>query len=121
LFIKTQQVITERSAFLAVSHAPNIQFERKTFMKKLTYVLAALATIAVAAPTLASAEEMGIRVGGDRDHGDRDRGEMHRDRDHDRGGMRVEMRGDRHHDRDWRNRRAESVVVIKHRRHHHDD
>jgi hypothetical protein len=31
------------------------------------------------------------------------------------------MRGDRHHDRDWRNHRAESVVVIKHRRHHHDD
>ena len=90
-------------------------------MKKLTYVLAALATIAVAAPTLASAEDMGIRVGGDRDHGDRDRGEMHRDRGHDRAGMRVEMHGDRHHDRDWRNHRAESVVVIKHRRHHHDD
>ena len=90
-------------------------------MKKLTFVLAALATIAVAAPTIASAEEFGVRGGGDRDHGDRGRGEMHRDGDRDRGGMRVEMRGDRHHDRDWRNHRAESVVVIKHRRHHHDD
>jgi Ni/Co efflux regulator RcnB len=90
-------------------------------MKKLTYVLAAIAAIAVAVPTLASAEEMGVRVGGDRDHGDRDRGEMHRDRDHDRSGMRSEMRGDRDHDRGWRNGRAESVVVIKHRRHHHDD
>ena len=69
-------------------------------MKKLTFVLAALATIAVAAPTIASAEEFGVRVGGDRDHGDRGRGEMHRDGDRDRGGMRVEMRGDRHHDRD---------------------
>jgi Ni/Co efflux regulator RcnB len=105
----------------AVSKAPNIQFERKTFMKKLAYVLTALATIAVAAPTIASAEEMGIRVGGDRDHGVRDRGEMHRDRDHDRGGMRVEMRGARDHDRGWRNHRAENVVVIKHRRHHHED
>ena len=77
-------------------------------MKKLTYVLAALTTFAVAAPTIASAEEMGIRVGGDRDHGDRDRGEMHRD--HERGGMRVEMRGDRDHNRGgWRNGRAESV------------
>ena len=91
-------------------------------MKKLTYVLATIAAIAVAVPTIASAEEMSVRIGGDRDHGDRDRGEMHRDRDHDRGGMRVEMRGDRDHDRDgWRNHRAESVVVIKHRRHRHDD
>jgi hypothetical protein len=90
-------------------------------MKKLTFVLAALATIAVAAPTIASAEEFGVRVGGDRDHGDRGHGEMHQDGDRDRGGMRVEMPGDRHHDRDWRNHRAESVVVIKHRRHHHND
>jgi hypothetical protein len=88
-------------------------------MKKLAYVIAALATIAIAVPTIASAEEVGIRVGGDRDHGDRDRGEMHRD--HDRGGMRVEMRGERDHDRGWRNHRAESLVVIKHRRHRHDD
>ena len=89
-------------------------------MKKLTFVIAALATIAVAAPTIASAEEFGVRIGGDRDHGDRDRGEMHRDGDRNRGGMRVEMRGERHHDGDWRNRHAESVVVVKHRRHHHE-
>ena len=36
-------------------------------MKKLAYALAALATIAVVTPTIASAEEFGIRVGGDRD------------------------------------------------------
>ena len=70
-------------------------------MKKLGYVIAALGAIAVAAPSIASAETVVIR------HGDRDhygaRAEMHRDRgwyrDH----------GWRHHDR---------VVVIKHR--HHD-
>lgn len=89
-------------------------------MKKLTYVLAAIAAIAITVPTVASAEEMSVRVG-DRDHGDRDRGEMHRDRDHDRGGMRGEMHGDRDHDRGWRSHRAESVVVIKHRRHRHED
>jgi hypothetical protein len=37
-------------------------------MKKLCYVLAALTTIAVAAPTVASAEGFGVYVGGDRDH-----------------------------------------------------
>jgi hypothetical protein len=32
------------------------------------FVLAALATITVAAPTIASAEEFGVRVGGDGRH-----------------------------------------------------
>jgi hypothetical protein len=36
-------------------------------MKKLAYAFAALATIAIATSTIASAEEFGIRVGGDRD------------------------------------------------------
>jgi len=36
-------------------------------MKKVSCVLAALATIAVAAPTVASAEGFGFRVGPDRD------------------------------------------------------
>ena len=86
-------------------------------MKKRTCVLAALAAIAVSAPTIASADDIGIRIGGDRDHGDRERGEMHRDHDRERGGMRVEMRGDRDHERGgWRNH-----VVIEHRRHRHDD
>jgi hypothetical protein len=57
-------------------------------MKKLSYVLAALATIAVAAPTIASATEFGVRIGGDRDcYGDRCYG-----------GPRVEFRD---HDRGW--------------------
>ena len=89
-------------------------------MKKLTYVLAALASIAIAVPTIASAEGFGVNVSGDREHGDRDRGEMRRG--HDRASMHVEMRGgDRDHGRNWRHSRAEQVVVIKHRRHHHED
>ena len=62
-------------------------------MKKLGYVIAALGAIAIAAPSIASAETVVIK------HGDH----MHRDygwhRDH----------GWRHHDR---------VVIIKH--HHHE-
>ena len=37
-------------------------------MKKMSYVLAALAAIAVAAPTVASAESFGFRIGSDRDY-----------------------------------------------------
>src|ERR1700694_3017273 len=37
-------------------------------MKKITCVLAALATLAVAAPTVASAEGFGFRIGSDRDY-----------------------------------------------------
>ena len=41
-------------------------------MRKLCYVLAALATVAIGAPTTASAGGFGVYVGGDRDYyGDR--------------------------------------------------
>jgi Spy/CpxP family protein refolding chaperone len=63
-------------------------------MKKLAYVIAALATIAVAAPSIASAETVVVRHGG-----------MHRDWHH---GWH----------RDW-HRAHDRVVVIRHR-HHHD-
>jgi hypothetical protein len=81
-------------------------------MKKLSYALAALATIAVGAPTIASATEFGFHVGGDRDYySDRDyrgpRAEFYR---HDRG----LHRGWYHHDYD-----GDRDVVI--RRHHWDD
>ena len=55
-------------------------------MRKLSYVLAALATIAL--PTIASAEGFGVYVDGDRDY--------YRSRDY--GGPRVEFYG---HDRGW--------------------
>ena len=77
-------------------------------MKKVSYVLAALATIAVAAPTVASAEGFGFRFGGDRDYYrddyrgpraefyGRDRGYYHRDYRGD--GDRMVIRRHRHWD-----------------------
>jgi hypothetical protein len=79
-------------------------------MKKLGYVIAALGVIAIAAPSIASAETIVIKRGGDRDH--------HRfDRDH-RSGARAEFR--EHRDRGYhegRRHHADRVVIIKHRRH----
>jgi hypothetical protein len=76
-------------------------------MQKLSYVFAALATIAVAAPTLASAEEFGVRVGVDRDH--------YYGRDY---GPRVYYH-DRGFHRGWYDRDADRTVII--RRHHYHD
>lgn len=81
-------------------------------MKKLAYVFAAVAAIAAAAPTMASAEEFGVRVGGERD--------LHRDRgfrdaraefaygEHDRGRHRGWYRGE-HRGRD------RGVIIKRHR------
>jgi len=72
-------------------------------MRKLSYVLAALATIAVAAPTVASAQ-------GDRDY--------YRDRDY--YGPRAGFYGhDRGWHRGWYHRYGERDVII--RRHHYWD
>jgi hypothetical protein len=65
-------------------------------MKKLGYVIAALGAIAIAAPSMASAETIVVKRGGDH-HLFGARAEMHRDH------------GWRHHDH--------RVVVIKHRHH----
>ena len=65
-------------------------------MKKLGYVIAALGAIAIAAPSIASAETVVIKH-----------------RDHDRFGARAEM----HRDHGWRHH-DHKVVVIKQR--HHD-
>jgi hypothetical protein len=64
-------------------------------MKKLGYVIAALGAIAIAAPSIASAETVVIRHGDHHHFGAR--AEMHRDH------------GWRHHDR--------KVVIIRHRHH----
>lgn len=76
-------------------------------MKKICFALAAFATVAVAAPTIASAEEFGFHIGGGRDY--------YRDRDYvyDRGHDRGWHRGWYNHDRD-------RTVIIKHRRHFDD-
>ncbi|WP_315703629.1 MULTISPECIES: hypothetical protein [unclassified Bradyrhizobium] len=76
-------------------------------MQKLSYVFAALATIAVAAPTIASAEGVGVRVGVDRDH--------YYGRDY---GPRVYYH-DRGFHRGWYDRDADRTVII--RRHHYHD
>jgi len=70
-------------------------------MKKLGYVIAALGAIAIAAPSIASAETTVIKRG-DRDHfGARAEFREHRDRGLHEG---------------WRHRH-DKVVIIKHRRH----
>jgi hypothetical protein len=63
-------------------------------MKKFGYVIAALGAIAIAAPSIASAETVVIKRGGGDHHRFGARAEMHRDN------------GWRHHDR--------KVVIIKH-------
>jgi hypothetical protein len=68
-------------------------------MKKLGYVIAALGAIAVAAPSIASAETVVIKH-----------------RDHDRLGARAEFR--EHRDRGWHEgwrHHRDKVVIIKHR------
>jgi hypothetical protein len=86
-------------------------YERGWNMRKLSLALAAVATIAVAAPTIASAEDfgVGVRIGGDRDRvGFRDRGDFR--------GARAEFREhDRGLHRGWYRDRGERTVIIKRR------
>ena len=78
-------------------------------MKKAFCALAALATIAVAAPTMASAEGFGFSVGAGPDHG------YYGDRDYYRGPG-VEFYGhDRGWHRGWYNHHGDRVII---RRHH---
>jgi hypothetical protein len=87
-------------------------------MRKLSIALATLATIAVAAPSIASAEDfgVGVRVGGDRDRLGH-RGEF-RDRDDFRGARAEFRERDRGFHRDFDRDRDDRRIVIK--RHHHD-
>jgi hypothetical protein len=80
-------------------------------MKKISCVLAALAIIAVAAPTVASAEGFGFRIGSDRDY--------YRDRDDYRGPRAEFYEHDRGLHRGWYNHDGDRTVIIK--RHHHWD
>jgi hypothetical protein len=78
-------------------------------MRKTLYALAALTAVAIAAPTIASAEGFGVYIGGDRDYyGDR----YYR-------GPRAEFYGhDRGWHRGWYHRDYDRGVVI--RRHYWD-
>ncbi len=76
-------------------------------MRKVAYVLAALTTIAVGAPTIASATEFGVHVGGDRDY--------YRDYR----GPRAEFYGhDRGWHRGWYHHPGDRVII---RRHYYSD
>ncbi len=68
-------------------------------MKKFGYIAAALATLAIAAPSIASAETIVVRGG--HDHWRGARADFHRDNGWHRG---------------W-HRGGDRVVIIKHRRH----
>jgi hypothetical protein len=80
----------------------------ENYMKKLGYVIAALGAIAVAAPSIASAEDVVI---GHRDHD--------RYSDHDHFGARAESRQHRDHGwhEGWRHH-GDKVVITRH--HHHE-
>ena len=76
-------------------------------MKKVSVILATLATIAVAAPSVASAESFGFRFGSDRDY--------YRDRDYSYG-PRAEFYGhDRGLHRGWYRDDDRAVVIKRHR------
>jgi hypothetical protein len=65
-------------------------------MKKFGYVIAALGAIAIAAPSIASAETIVVKH-----------------RDHDRIGARAEM----HRDHGWRDHHDHKIVIVRHRHH----
>ena len=67
-------------------------------MKKLGFLAAAAAVIAIAAPSVASAEKIVIKRGGDHHYG-----------------ARAEFR---HMDRGWHRGHDKKVVIIKRGRHH---
>jgi hypothetical protein len=73
-------------------------------MKKIAYVLAALSAMAVAVPSLASAETVIIKRGGHHHH-------------HGWHGARAQIHHDRGWHRGWRHHGGDRVVVIKKRYH----
>ena len=80
-------------------------------MRNLAYVFAALATLVVAAPTVASAEGFGFRIGSDR--------EYYRDRDY--YGPRAEFyRHDYGWHRGWYHRDGDRDVIIRRHRYWED-
>jgi hypothetical protein len=80
----------------------NTRSNEENTMKKFAYVIAALGAIAIAAPTIASAETVVIKHGG---HPYGARAEYREHRDH--GGHEG-----------WHRHHADRVVIVKHR--HHD-
>jgi hypothetical protein len=102
----------------------SLKLEEEDIMKKFGYIVAALATIAIAAPSIASAETVVIKRGGG--HHERDGYREHRRADKiviKRGGYREGARAEyRGHDRDrgWHRGHDKKVVIIKHGRDRRD-
>jgi hypothetical protein len=73
----------------------SLKLEEEDIMTKFGYIAATLATIAIAAPTIASAETVVIKRGGD----------------HHRYGARAEFR--EHRDHGWHRGHGDRTVIIK--------
>ena len=86
-------------------------------MKKFGYIIAALGTLAIAAPSIASAEDIVIKSG-DGDRGGRAEFREHRGeaREH-RGEFRERRAEFREHREFRRHGHGDKVMIIKHRRH----
>jgi hypothetical protein len=83
---------------------------REDIMKKLGLITMAVAAIAIAAPSVASAEKIVIKRGGEHHYGARaDKVVIKRGH---REGARAEFRGG-YHDRGWHRGHDRKVVVIK--------
>jgi hypothetical protein len=85
--------------------------EEEDIMKKFGFIVAAVA-IAIAAPSVASAEKIVIKRGGEH-HARADKVVIKRG-GHD--GARAEFRGREHRDHGWHRGHDRKVVVIKHGR-----
>lgn len=106
-----------------VLFSPNL--EEEDIMNKFGYIIAALATIAIAAPSIASAETVVIKRGGGhherdgyREHGRADKVVIKRGGY--REGARAEFRGREHRDSGWHRGHDKKVVIIKHGRDRRD-
>jgi hypothetical protein len=109
--IARRSLLNNRSEFSSVSRGtfpgdamfnPHSNEEDNMNMKKFGYVMAALGALAIAAPTVASAETAVIKHGGHPY------------------GARAEFRehGDHGRHEGWHRHHADRVVIVKHR--HHD-
>ena len=96
----------------------SLNLEEEDIMKKFGFIVAALATLAIAAPSIASAETVVIKRGGG--HHDSYRGGGHASKVViKRGGgygARAEYRGRSHRDHGWHRGHDKKVVIIKHGR-----
>jgi len=96
----------------------SLNLEEEDIMKKFGFIIAALAAIAIAAPSIASAQSVVIKSGGG--HHDSYRAaradKVIIKRGGERYGARAEYRGRSHRDSGWHRGHDKKVVIIKHGR-----